>query len=257
MAPERQGGHRTAVGRQPPVAAQLCQNLASYKAVSGFGDPLFRSSGGDKRGVARLQPYQDYYKGTLVDLDALRKGLPALPETGEELRAVARELGAPESEVRLGREVTVTSVRAASLEQYRVVGFATHGLVAGEVNGLSEPALVLSLPDNPSADDDGLLTASRVAKLTLDADWAVLSACNTAAGDKPGAEGLSGLARAFFYAGARSLLVSHWPVEFGRCGETYHRCVFRACETSIDRARRGAAPLDQSADRGPLADPQR
>ena len=63
------------------------------------------------------------------------------------------------------------------------------------------------------ADDDGLLTASRVAKLSLDADWAVLSACNTAAGDRPGAEGLSGLARAFFYAGARALLVSHWPVD--------------------------------------------
>ncbi len=184
------------------------------KPFIGFGDPVFRSSGGDKRGIARgVRPYQDYYKGTLVDLEALRKGLPALPETGDELRAVARELGAPDSEVRLGREVTVTSVRAASLEKYRVVDFATHGLVAGEVNGLSEPALVLSLPDNPTAEDDGLLTASRVAKLSLDADWAVLSACNTAAGDKPGAEGLSGLARAFFYAGARALLVSHWPVE--------------------------------------------
>lgn len=203
-----------------PSVASL-RSLRSFAKTSratkpfiGFGDPVFRSSGGDKRGIARsVRPYQDYYKGTLVDLDALRKGLPALPETGEELRAVARELGAPASEVRLGREVTVTSVRAASLEQYRVVVFATHGLVAGEVNGLSEPALVLSLPDKLSADDDGLLTASRVAKLNLDADWAVLSACNTAAGDKPGAEGLSGLARAFFYAGARALLVSHWPVE--------------------------------------------
>jgi CHAT domain-containing protein len=104
-------------------------------------------------------------------------------------------------------------VKIASLDQYRVIDFATHGLVAGEVNGLSEPALVLSLPEHPTADDDGLLTASRVAKLTLDADWAVLSACNTAAGEKPGAEGLSGLARAFFYAGARALLVSHWPVD--------------------------------------------
>jgi CHAT domain-containing protein len=49
--------------------------------------------------------------------------------------------------------------------------------------------------------------------LKLNADWVVLSACNTAAGDRPGAEALSGLARAFFYAGARALLVSHWPVE--------------------------------------------
>ena len=60
--------------------------------------------------------------------------------------------------------------------------------------------------------DDGLLTASEVAQLKLNADWVVLSACNTADGDKPGAEALSGLARAFFYAGARALLVSHWPV---------------------------------------------
>ncbi len=115
--------------------------------------------------------------------------------------------------MKLGAAATIATVMATSLEQYRVVDFATHGLVAGEVSGLSEPALVLTLPDKPTAEDDGLLTASRIAKLNLDADWAVLSACTAAAGDKPGAEGLSGLARAFFYAGARSLLVSYWPVE--------------------------------------------
>ena len=79
--------------------------------------------------------------------------------------------------------------------------------------GLAEPSLALSIPAQPSADDDGLLTASEVAQLKLNADWVVLSACNTIAGDKPGAEALSGLARAFFYAGARALLVSHWAVE--------------------------------------------
>jgi CHAT domain-containing protein len=72
---------------------------------------------------------------------------------------------------------------------------------------------VLTLPALPSELDDGLLTASEVARLKLNADWVVLSACNTIAGDKPGAEALSGLARAFFYAGARALLVSHWPVD--------------------------------------------
>ena len=77
----------------------------------------------------------------------------------------------------------------------------------------AEPALVLSIPDKPSEDDDGLLRASDVAMLKMDADFVVLSACNTAAGDKPGAEALSGLARAFFYAGARSLIVSHWEVD--------------------------------------------
>lgn len=90
--------------------------------------------------------------------------------------------------------------------------FATHGLVAGDVKDLSEPSLALTLPAQPSVLDDGLLTAGEIAQLKLNADWVVLSACNTIAGDKPGAEALSGLARSFFYSGARALLVTHWAV---------------------------------------------
>jgi CHAT domain-containing protein len=103
-------------------------------------------------------------------------------------------------------------VKSRPLSDYRVIYFATHGLVAGEIKDLAEPSLVLSLPKQSTTLDDGLLTASEVAQLKLNADWAVLSACNTVAGDRPGAEALSGLARAFFYAGARALLVSHWKV---------------------------------------------
>ena len=89
--------------------------------------------------------------------------------------------------------------------------FATHGLVAGELRGLAEPALAFSAPTTDQ--EDGLLTASEAAQLDLSADWVVLSACNTAAADgSPGGEGLSGLASAFLFAGAKSLIVSHWPV---------------------------------------------
>jgi CHAT domain-containing protein len=56
------------------------------------------------------------------------------------------------------------------------------------------------------------MMGSEVAQLELDADWVVLSACNTAAGETGDTEALSGLARAFFYAKARALLVSHWYV---------------------------------------------
>ena len=84
--------------------------------------------------------------------------------------------------------------------------------MSGEMSGLAEPALVLTPPDEATDVDDGLLTASEAALLNLNADWVILSACNTAAADEPGADGLSGLARSFFYAGARSMLVSHWPV---------------------------------------------
>jgi CHAT domain-containing protein len=143
----------------------------------------------------------------------LAEGLSPLPETADELRSVGKKLGVSESDIHLGSAATEAAVKRANLTPYRVVYFATHGLVAGEVVGLAEPALVLTLPAEATDLDDGLLTASEVAQLKLNADWVVLSACNTAAGEKPGAEALSGLARAFFYAGARALLVSHWRVD--------------------------------------------
>ena len=128
-------------------------------------------------------------------------------------------------------------VKRAPLADYGIVYFATHGLVAGDVKGLAEPSLALSIPKQPSELDDGLLTASEVAQLKLNADWVVLSACNTIAGDKPGAEALSGLARSFFYAGARALLVSHWAVD----SEAATRLAVRPSIGS-KRIRRSAAP---------------
>ncbi len=142
----------------------------------------------------------------------LAQALPPLPDTADELQAIAKQLGAAAGDIHLGRDASVTSVKRARLADYRIVYFATHGLVAGEIKGLAEPALALTLPAKPTDDDDGLLKASEVAQLKLNADWVVLSACNTIAGDQPGAEALSGLARAFFYSGARALLVSHWAV---------------------------------------------
>ncbi|MBS0243295.1 MAG: CHAT domain-containing protein, partial [Proteobacteria bacterium] len=152
------------------------------------------------------------WQGSTPDYAALRKSLAPLPDTVDELRSVARALGADEAALKLGREASEAVVRSVDLSSFRVVYFATHGLVSGEVRGLGEPALALSLPVRPTALDDGLLTASEIAELKLDADWVILSACNTAASGAPGAEALSGLARAFFYAGARALLVSHWRV---------------------------------------------
>jgi CHAT domain-containing protein len=152
-----------------------------------------------------------FYRNGLADIRALRELAP-LPDTADELRAIAKALGAPPDAIYLGKAASETQVKAAALHEYRIIEFATHALVAGDLSGLAEPALVLTPPDIPSEADDGLLTASEVATLKLNADWVVLSACNTAAGNAEGAEALSGLARAFFYAGARALLVSHWAV---------------------------------------------
>jgi CHAT domain-containing protein/tetratricopeptide (TPR) repeat protein len=156
--------------------------------------------------------------GSEAVLAQVRKLCP-LEDTAYEIKCIAQSL--PKSKIRIRDEATVADIKALSdsgeLATYRVVQFATHGLLAGDVELMTrlqgEPALVLTPPREPrDMDDNGLLTASKVAELKLNADWVVLSACNTAAGNRLGAEALSGLARAFFYAGARALLVSHWPV---------------------------------------------
>jgi CHAT domain-containing protein len=194
--------------------------ISSVKPMIGFGDPVFDRTAPTttKAKVASLdRSLPTFYRGVIADTTELAKALPPLPETADELRTVGKELGARSNDIKLGVAATVTDVKHEKLDDYRVVYFATHALVAGEVEKFAkvkaEPALVLSIPDKPSEEDDGLLRASDVAMLKMNADFVVLSACNTAAGDKPGAEALSGLARAFFYAGARSLLVSNWEVD--------------------------------------------
>ena len=193
---------------------------AAAKPMIGFGDPVFdrtTPTPGRQHVSALNRSLTSFYRGVTADTRSLAEALPALPETADELRAIAKILGAKSEDIKLGEAASVTTVKKEPLANYRVVYFATHALVAGEVEKFAkvkaEPALVLSIPVTPSEEDDGLLTASEVAMLKLNADFVVLSACNTAAGDKPGAEALSGLARAFFYAGAKSLVVSHWEVD--------------------------------------------
>jgi CHAT domain-containing protein len=147
----------------------------------------------------------------LADVSRIRE-LPSLPGTRTELENLRAALGAPESALHLGTDANEARVRSMPLAGDRIIAFATHGVTAGELQGIAEPGLILSPPAEATADDDGYLSASEITALRLDADWVILSACNTAAGDGKGTPGLSGLARAFFYAGARNLLASHWPV---------------------------------------------
>jgi tetratricopeptide (TPR) repeat protein/CHAT domain-containing protein len=165
------------------------------------------------RGATRVSVRSN---GGLADVADVRTWAP-LPETADELCDVAQNLGVdPATHLYIGSKATESEIKqlsdAGTLAKYKVVHFATHGAVAGELSGANEPGLILTPPDKASEADDGYLSASEIAALKLDADWVILSACNTAAGDAKGAEALSGLARAFFYAGARSLLVSHWEV---------------------------------------------
>jgi len=173
---------------------------------------------GNERLVASARPAvmpSTLVRGGLADRDAVLR-LEPLPETADEVCAIADVLGVGRDPPLLASAASEQALKAldrrGDLKRYRIVHFATHGLVAGDLEGLAEPALVLSPPDTATSEDDGLLMASEIATLKLDADWVILSACNTASGTAGDGEALSGLARAFFYAGARSLLVSHWPV---------------------------------------------
>jgi len=206
---------RYAITTLPSVASLRALRLfagqePASEPFTGFGNPILGGGTGGSRGLASTT----LFRGALADVTEVRS-LVSLPDTEKELRAIAKNLKADETRaLYLQERATETMVKSATLNNSRVLAFATHGLLAGELKGAAEPSLVMTPPETATVLDDGLLTASEIAQLSFNADWAVLSACNTAAADDdtPGAEGLSGLAKAFFYAGARTLLVSHWPV---------------------------------------------
>jgi CHAT domain-containing protein len=234
---------QAAVAQVPSLSAWLAlKNIAKSKpaaeAFIGWGDPVFSNTAiaSGLQGAPTVRKVAMVRAALVDDLtidistdkmstratapSALRYAdIPPLPETRDELLAIAKTLRANErNDVLLGAFATRGSVLASSknglLASRRVVAFATHGLMAGDLPNLSQPALALAASSadagNPLAP---LLTLDDVLTLKLNADWVVLSACNTAAADGRAEEALSGLARGFFYAGARSLLVTHWAVE--------------------------------------------
>ena len=202
------------------------------KAYVGFGDPFFSPEQAAEAGspasgtaeVAELTSIGLQTRGLPVrlraaprtsDLDSAQLArLPRLPDTADEIKSTALALNAdPTRDVFLGSRASEEAVKGVDLSGYKVLAFATHGLVPGDLDGLREPALALSAPSVVGGSEDGLLTMGEIMGLKLDADWVVLSACNTGTGSGAGAEAVSGLGRAFFYAGTRALLVSNWPVE--------------------------------------------
>lgn len=139
--------------------------------------------------------------------------LPPLPDTSLEVSEIAKVLGVDAGNIFTREKASVKQVLATDFSHKSIVMFSTHGLVPGELDGLVQPALALSNPEvTGETETDGLLTMDKILELKLNADWVVLSACNTASADGD-SEALSGLGRAFFYAGARALLVSNWPVD--------------------------------------------
>lgn len=193
---------------------------AASRPFLGVGDPVFTSA--DASAVAANKTQQR----TGVRAASVAPGgidlappidfslLPALPDTAQEISEVAGILSADTGrDVYLQKRASEAQVKAMNLVDYRVLMFATHGLMSGEMPGVFQPALALSNPNITGESEDGMLTMEEILSLKLNADWVVLSACNTAAADGQSSESVSGLGRAFFYAGAKALLVTQWSVE--------------------------------------------
>ena len=243
-----------AVSMVPSAAAlrtlrQMPAGSPNRQRMIGFGSPVFsqKQAKVEQEGAeapvqvamaTRGLPLQRRSSPKLENVDSAELAqLPALPDTAEELKSIASALGEdPSKALVLGVKANEETVKATDLSRYKIIVFATHGLAAGELNGLTQPALALTAPDVAGVKGDGLLTMEEIMSLKLDADWVVLSACNTGAAAGAGAEAASGLGQAFFYAGARALLVTNWSVDSQSAREITSE-LFRRQKTSPNLSR--------------------
>jgi CHAT domain-containing protein len=228
---------RMAVSQMPSprsflaLRAEREHHPAAPRAFLGVGDPSFSGANGIAGAKALNALATQCRADGPVPADMLR-ALPPLPDTAHEVQAVAAEVGKGSSTVLLGAQASEANLRAQPLDDYRVVYFATHGLLPGELHCAGEPGLALTPPAQAvSTSNDGFLSASEIAALKFNADLVVLSACNTAQeAGRFGGGSLEGLSDSFFAAGARAVLATHWEVPsqattklmigvFGRAGQ--------------------------------------
>jgi len=228
---------KTSITRLPSAAMLLTLRALPApdpprEPFAGFGYPIFSlaqlqessvtqsilSQRGVSPGDIAIRGIRISDKGEELDnanLSSVRiEQLCRLPDTADEIRQIAVILMAdPSRDVFLGKAATEATIKSQDLSRKKILAFATHALLPGDLDGLTQPALAFSAPEVTELDEDGLLTLGEILTLNLDADLVVLSACDTGAGDGIGSEAVSGLGRAFFYSGARALLVTMWPVE--------------------------------------------
>ncbi len=189
------------------------------KAFVAFGDPVTQGVTDPRLFSLLINPDQGRSKD-LCEPERLEMGeaLQRLKGAREAILTIGGELKASPDDLVLGEAFTDNVVKSRKdLDQYRIVFFGTHGLLPATGDCLPEPALVTSLG---TGDSDSLLSVSEIFNLKMDADLVVLSACDTGGGNSVSARtgvagsgaALDGLARAFIYAGARNLIVTHWQI---------------------------------------------
>ena len=178
-------------------------------AFLGLGDPKFKK---DEKLASKKTDLTKLMLRNVANVEEIKK-MTELPETADELKIISNVFN-NQSKLLLGKEFTENKIKSMDLSSFKYIAFATHAIVANQITNIAEPGLILTPPNNPTTKDDGILTVSEINKLNLKSDIVILSACNTASEDgSPNGEGLSGLTSAFFQAGTKSMLVTHWDVE--------------------------------------------
>ncbi len=189
-------------------------NFVSLRRAAGgsrAGAPWFGF--GDFRPVTLAEAERTYPAAECGDSARLIANLPPLPGAARELEVARQILGADKSDELLGPAFTAAAVERMPLANYRVLHFATHAVLPTDLACQQEPAIITSPPSGATDASGALLTSEAIVRLKLDADAIILSACDTGGlGGSLAGESLSDLARSFFFAGARSLLVTHWAV---------------------------------------------
>ncbi|NCP15041.1 MAG: CHAT domain-containing protein [Sphingomonadales bacterium] len=196
-----------ALGREDRAKRPRGGGLVAFAAPAPFNAGQSGESG-EAAGSATFSPAAYFERGG-VDATRLAQ-LPRLPGSANEARTIAREFASGSAQVFLGDAASEANLADPGVARAEVLLFATHGLVAGELEGIAEPALILSRPQQ--GEGDGVLTASEIARLDLVADWVILTACDSAAGFEGGVPAFAGLVSAFRFAGGGSVLATHWQV---------------------------------------------
>jgi len=203
--------------------ALLVTETRNRKSASGsvavLADPVFeaddpRIASAEKPAAATVaaQKQETEVHQALRDVNLSGDGrIPRLLSSGYEADAIMAVTPWRSGFLARGFEANREMVMKADLGEYRIVHFATHGLLNNEHPELS--GIVLSLFDHQGQPQDGFLRLHDIYNLKLPVDLVVLSACNTGLGKDVKGEGLIGLTRGFMYAGASSVVASLWKVD--------------------------------------------
>lgn len=223
------------------LRAEPKQRAVPARTLALIADPVFAADDSRFRGKkADFQPTGLLGQFLGSRKPALRQGLARLHWSKEEANRIVRLV--PRSEVfeARGFDASVARVTRAPLHQYRLLHFATHGLI--DSTRPERSSLVLSLYTPDGKEQDGYLRLADVYNLRLNADLVVLSACQTALGKEMRGEGLIGLTRGFMLAGSRRVLASLWSVDDRVTAELMERLY----EGMLNEGKSPAAALRQA-----------